>query len=138
VYTGMSWLVILTGHGRIQDQNFSLQLGNCLSPLHNGSQQQVSKYTSQHTGCHFTKERHIGSRYLEFLSPGHSPKINQSTSTTNFFFQPKMQRLRISERHNKHLYKIVNKQYSVFWRHNDGDDWRDDKLLPNGHKMSHH
>src|ERR1700678_3201953 len=84
----MSWLVIITGHGRIQDQKFSLRR-NCLSPLHNGSQQQVSKYTSQHTGCHFTKERHISSRYLEFLSPGHSPKINQSTSTTNFFFSPK-------------------------------------------------
>jgi hypothetical protein len=34
--------------------------------------------------------------------------------------------------------KIANKQYSAFWRHNDADDWRDDKLLPNGHEMSHH
>jgi hypothetical protein len=32
--------------------------------------------------------------------------------------------------------KIANKQYSAFWRHNDGDDWRDDKLLPTGHEMS--
>ena len=28
--------------------------------------------------------------------------------------------------------KIANKHYSAFWRHNDGDDWRDDTLLP-GH-----
>lgn len=33
--------------------------------------------------------------------------------------------------------KFANKLYSAFWRHNDGDDWRDDKLLPTGgHGMS--
>ena len=24
--------------------------------------------------------------------------------------------------------KFANKRYSAFWRHNDGDDWRDDSL----------
>lgn len=32
--------------------------------------------------------------------------------------------------------KLANKRYSAFWRHNDGDDWRDDGLLPAGHGMS--
>jgi hypothetical protein len=32
--------------------------------------------------------------------------------------------------------KFANKNYSAFWRHNDGDDWRDDSLLPIGHKTS--
>jgi hypothetical protein len=32
--------------------------------------------------------------------------------------------------------KFANKLYSAFWRHNDGDDWRDDKLLPTGHEVS--
>ena len=33
--------------------------------------------------------------------------------------------------------KVANKQYSAFWRHNDGDDWRDDRLLPGpSHEMS--
>jgi hypothetical protein len=29
-------------------------------------------------------------------------------------------------------FRFANKQYSAFWRHNDGDDWRDDTLLPTG------
>jgi hypothetical protein len=26
-------------------------------------------------------------------------------------------------------FKFVNKRYSAFWRHNDGDDWRDDTIV---------
>jgi hypothetical protein len=55
-----------------------------------------------------------------------SAEANHSTNTD----KPDSEENKPKEEGRGKRSKISNKLYSAFWRHNDGDDWRDDRLLP--------
>jgi len=65
--------------------------------------------------------------------------VGESSAEANYHDQPKdIPKEEGPERRGKRI-RTTSKRYdtSLFWRHNDGDDWKDDSLLRTGLSMSH-